>query len=390
MEATRIGIDLAKDVFHLVAMDRRGKLLWRKALRRGRLTEFVARLRPAAIAIEACATAHHWARELQKLGHEVKLIHPTFVTPYRKSGKNDFNDAEAVCEASSRPTMRFVEVRSLAQQDLQSLHRGRRLVMKQRIQAAHQMRSLLAEYGMVAPRGVAALRREAAALCAEPGRLTAALRMVVSNGLEQLGLLERQLRELDLELGRACRADERCARLAEINGVGALIATAMVAKVGNARQFRDGRALSAYLGLVPGQHSSGGKNRLLGITKHGDRYLRTLLIHGARAAVKVAGRRKDQRSLWASRLKLKSGPNVAAVALANKNARVVWKLLTSGERFRPRPAAGEAERAQAAPRLASSRAAGRRAAVRLEHDCKTQGFSRRPPEVVERAAGKSV
>lgn len=371
MEATRIGIDLAKDIFHLVAMDRRGKVVWRRALTRPHLLEFLARLKPAVVGMEACATAHYWAREIQQLGHQVKLINPAFAAPYRKSGKNDFNDAEAVCEAVSRPTMRFVAVKSLSQQDLQSLHRGRRLVMKQRIQVAHQLRGLLAEYGIVVRRGITTLCREAAALVGEPERLTGAMRRVVSNNLEQLALLQRQLRELDLDLGRACRADERCQRLAEVNGVGPLIATATVAKVGNAQQFRTGRALGAYLGLVPRQHSSGGKTVLLGITKHGDRYLRTLLIHGARAALKVAERHRDQRSLWAARLKAKAGPNLAAVALANKNARVLWKLLTSGEHFRSQPPAPKAERAQAAQRLASPRQAGRRAALRLEPDAKT-------------------
>ncbi len=388
METTRIGIDLAKSFFHLVAMDRRGKVRWRKALVRRQLLEFLARLKPGVIGMEACATAHHWAREIHKLGHQVKLINPAFVAPYRKSGKNDLNDAEAVCEALSRPTMRFVEVKSLAQQDLQTQHRARRLVMKQRIQVAHQLRGLLAEYGIVARRGIAALRREVAAL-GEDDRLTAVMGKVAAANLELLALLERQLRELDLDIARACQADERCRRLAEVDGVGPLIATAMVAKVGNAQQFKTPRALSAYLGLVPRQHSSGGKTVLRGITKQGDRYLRTLLIHGARAALRVAERRHDQRSLWASRLKLKRGPNRAAVALANKNARVLWKLLTSGQRFQPQPPAPKAERAQAAHRLASENRAGRRGAMRLEHDCQNPGFFRRPPDPDERAAKKS-
>jgi transposase len=390
MDATRIGIDLAKNVFHLVAMDCRGTVVWRKALTRSKLLAFMALLKPAEVGMEACATAHHWGREIRKLGHEVKLINPAFVTPYRKSGKNDFNDAEAVCEALSRPTMRFVEVKSLAQQDMQSLHGARRLVMKQRTQATNQLRGLLAEYGLIAPRGPAALRREASALSADSERLTAVMQQVTAASLEVLAVLERQLKALDLRIAQACRADENCQRLAEVPGIGPLTATAAVAKVGNARQFGSGRALSAFWGIVPRQHSSGGKTVLLGITKHGDRYMRTLLIHGARAALRVAHRCPDHRSQWAVRLKLKSGPNVAAVALANKNARLIWKLLTSGERYRPQPPAPKAERAPAAQRLASEKSAGRRAALRLEHEPKTPGFFRPPPKPSERTAKKSL
>lgn len=333
MERTRIGIDIAKDVFHLVAMDSRGKVLWRKVLRRRRVLESLAQLKPAEVGMEACATAHHWAREIQKLGHEVKLIHPKFVSPYRKSSKNDFNDAEAIGEAMSRANMRFVEVKTLEQQDMQTLHRIRRLAIKQRTQVANQLRGLLAEYGIAVRQGIAPLRREARELAAEAGRLTGGMRRAVTDNLEQLELLDRQLRALDRDIASRCQTDERCRRVAEVPGIGPLTATAIVAKIGNAGQFPSGRALSAYLGLVPGQNSSGGKNVLLPITKKGDRYLRTLLIHGGRAALQAAGRHNDRRSQWALRLRRKSGPNVAAVALANKNARVVWKLLSSGEHF---------------------------------------------------------
>jgi transposase len=382
MEATRIGIDLAKNLFHLVATDHHGKMLWRKALTRRRLLESLAQLKPAQVGLEACATAHHWAREIQKLGHEVKLIHPKFVTPYRQSSKNDFNDAEAIGEAMSRPRMRFVEIKTLEQQDMQTLHRIRRLAIKQRTQVANHLRGLLAEYGIVVHMGIAALRREATELAAEPGRLTGGMRRGVADNLEQLELLDRQLRALDRDIARACQADERCLRAAEVPGVGPLTATALVAKVGNARQFPSGRALSAYLGLVPDQNSSGGKQVLLPITKKGDRYLRTLLIHGARSALQVAGRYDDGRSQWAVQLRRKSGPNVAAVALANKNARVLWKLLTSGEHFHTQPPVPEAVHAPAAHRRASVQHAGRRGAGRLARDSNiaAQDFSARPPK----------
>jgi transposase len=380
-EPTRIGIDLAKNFFHLVATDNHGKMLWRKALTRRRVLEFLAQVKPAQVGMEACATAHHWAREIQQLGHEVKLIHPKFVTAYRKSSKNDFNDAEAIGEAMSRPSMRFVEIKTLEQQDLQTLHRVRRLAIKQRTQVANHLRGLLAEYGIVVRTGIAALRREATELAAEPGRLTAGMRRAVADNLEQLELLDRQLRALDRDLARACQADERCRRAAEVPGVGPLTATALVAKVGNARQFPSGRALSAYLGLVPDQNSSGGKQMLLSITKKGDRYLRTLLIHGARSALQVASRHDDARSQWAVQLRRKSGPNVAAVALANKNARVLWKLLTSGEHFRPQPPAPKAVRAPAAHRGASEKRAGRCSAERLARGSSIpeQDFPASPP-----------
>jgi transposase len=337
MERTRIGIDIAKNLFHVVAMDRHGKLLWRRALPRRHLLERLAQLEPAQLGMEACATAHYWAREIQQLGHEVKLIHPRFVTPYRKSSKNDFNDAEAICEAMSRANMRFVEIKTLEQQDMQTLHRVRRLAIKQRTQIANHLRGLLGEYGIAMRQGIAPLRREAAELAAEPDRLTAGMRRAVMDSLEQLNLLNRQLTMLDRDIAKLCQTDERSRRLAEVPGVGPLTATAIVAKIGNGRQFPGGRALSAFLGLVPGQNSSGGKNVLLPITKKGDRYLRTLLIHGGRAVLSVAGRHDDPRSQWALRLRRKRGPNVAAVALANKNARVLWKLLTSGEHFRSQP-----------------------------------------------------
>ena len=340
------------------------------------MLEFLAQQKPTVIGMEACATAHYWAREFQRLGHQAKLMHPVYVAAYRKSGKNDFNDAEAICEAMSRPTTRFVEVKTLAQQDLQSVHRTRRLVMKQRTQVAHQLRGLMAEYGIAVRQSIPALRREAVELMSDSERLSGVLRRVVENNLEQLKLLERQLGELDRDIVQACRADERCRRVAEVRGVGPLTATAVVAKVGNARQFPNGRALSAYLGLVPRQNSTGGKTVLLGISKKGDRYVRTLLIHGARAALRVASRHTDRRSQWALKLMHKRGPNLAAVALANKNARVLWKLLAGGEQFKLQPGDAKAERAQTAHRGASENHA-----ARLEDDSTNSEYFPKHPDI---------
>jgi len=373
-EATRIGIDLAKNIFHLVGMDAGGRVVWRKALARRKLLEFLAQQRVAEVGMEACATAHYWGREIQKLGHRVKLIHPRFVTPYRKSDKNDFNDAEAVAEAMSRPTMRFVELKSLAQQDMQSLHQARRLLIKQRTQSANQLRGQLAEYGVIAPRGLSALRRAVAELSGEPQRVTPLMAALAAAGVELLAALESQRQELDRRIQQACRSAERCRRLTAIPGVGPLTATAAVAKVGNARQFPNARALGAFVGLVPSQHSSGGKTVVGGISKRGDRYLRTLLVHGARAALRTAAQHDDRLSRWATALKQKRGANTAAAALANKHARIIWKLLSTGAAFDPQRPTTAAERAPAAQAGASEKSAGPRLALRLEHGRKSRGF----------------
>jgi transposase len=366
-QTTRIGIDLAKNIFHLVGMDASGRVMWRKALARRKLLEFLAQQKAAEVGMEACATAHHWGREIQKLGHRVKLIHPRFVTAYRKSDKNDFNDAEAICEAMGRPTMRFVELKSLVQQDMQSLHQVRRLLIKQRTQSANQLRGLLAEYGAAVPRGLGALRRAVVALSGEAERITPMMMGLAAGILELLAAIESQRQELDRRIGQACGADPRCRALTAIRGVGPITATAAVAKVGNARQFPRARALGAFWGMVPSQHSTGGKTVLGSISKRGDRYMRTLLIHGARAALRTAAAHSDPLSRWVTALKARSGTNLAAVALANKHARIIWKLLSTGEAFNPQRPATAVERAQAAPDLASQKSAGRRLAVRLEH-----------------------
>ena len=337
MKATTLGIDLAKSTFRLHGVDARGAVVLRRQLTRKQLLPFLARLSPCLIGMEACAGAHHWAREIDKLGHDVKLMSPHFVTPYRKSQKNDSNDADAICEAVGRPSMRFVPVKSAAQQDVQALHRIRFQLIKWRTALANEIRGLLAEYGIVIAKGIAPLRRNLP-LILEDGenQLSGFFREMLSEMAERLRLVDQRIRQYDLQVERVFRQDERCQRLARVEGVGVLVATALVAAVGNAHEFKNGRELSAWLGLVPRQHSSGGRNVLLGISKRGDRYLRTLLIHGARAAVRVVERRRDQRSVAITRLKARRGPNVAAVALANHNARVLWALLNRGEEYRPR------------------------------------------------------
>jgi transposase len=335
MKVTRLGIDLAKSVFRMHGVDERGVMVLRRQLTRKQLLPLVAKLPPCLIGLEACAGAHHWAREFEQFGHTVKLMSGHFVAPYRKSQKNDGNDAEAICEAVSRPSMRFVPVKKAAQQDVQALHRIRSQLIKWRTALANEIRGLLAEYGIVVSKGMAPLRRALPSILEdEAGKLSGFFREMLHEMGDRLKLLDERLRQYDRRVERIFGQDERCQRLAQVEGVGPLGATALAAAVGNAHEFKSGRELSAWLGLVPRQRSSGGKAVLLGISKRGDRYLRMLLIHGARSALRTVERRRDPRSLAISRLKARRGPNVAAVALANRNARVLWALLRTGQAYR--------------------------------------------------------
>jgi len=298
----------------------------------------MAQVPACIVAMEACASAHYWARELEQLGHRVRLINPRFVKPYVKANKNDASDAEAICEAASRPSMRFVPVKTAAQLEVQALHRVRQQLVKSRTALINQVRGLLAEHGIVIPRGRAQLQRSLAQILEDADhRLSGLMREILSESSERLKFIEARLRQYELHIERLFRQDPRCRRLAEVEGVGPLIATALVAAVGNAAEFKHGRELAAYLGLVPRHRATGGRTIMLGISKRGDRYLRSLLIHGARAALRTMARRSEQRSAWAGRLKLRRGANVAAVALAHKNARVLWALLRSGEANRLAP-----------------------------------------------------
>ncbi len=286
--------------------------------------------------MEACAGAHHWARQLQSRGYSVRLIPPQFVKPYVKSNKNDANDAEAICEAMSRPNMRFVAVKSIEQQDIQATHRIRAELMTQRTAKANQIRGLVAEYGLVAPLTLRALR--AAIPCwleeAENG-LTGHFRTLLHGLWTDLVTLDDRVLELDREIARLANSNEVTKRLQQLRGVGPMVATALVATVGNARQYHRGRQMAAALGLTPRQHSSGGKNRLLGISKRGDVYLRALVIHGARAVVSQAKHKDDRLSRWVTNIATRRHPNVAAVALANKTARMAWAMLRNETDYDP-------------------------------------------------------
>lgn len=338
MKLSYVGVDLAKNVFQLHGVDRHGNAVWRRRLRRGQwLQVLLETVEPGCvIGMEACGGAHHWARRLQAQGYEVRLIAPQFVKPYVKSQKNDRNDAEAICEAMTRPHMRFVAVKTVAQQDLQALHRVRADLMQHRNAQANQLRGLVAEYGIVAPQTMVALRRVIPDWLedAENG-LSHRFRALLRGLWDDLRYLEQRLRDLDRELQAAADQDPVAKRLQQLRGVGPLVATALVATVGDGSQFRKGRQMAAARGLTPRQHSTGDKCRLLGISKRGDAYLRTLLIHGARAVASQARHRDDPLSRWVTAIAQRSHTNKAAVALANKTTRIAWAMLRQGTDYNP-------------------------------------------------------
>ena len=309
MKVTTLGIDLAKSVFQLDGVDARGVVMLRKQLRRKQVLPFLTRLSPCLVGMEACAGSHYSAREIGKLGHRVRLMSPHLVAPYVKSNKNDRNDAEAICEAVSRPSMRFVPIKSAAQQDLQSLHRVRSQLIRSRTALANEIRGLLGEYGIALAKELRVLRRALPLILEDQDNgLSGVFRETLVEMVERLKFLDERIKRYEQRVKQLFEQDERCQRLAQIQGVGPLIATALIAAVGNAREFRSGHELSAWLGLVPRQQSSGCRNVLLGITKRGDRYLRMLLIHGARAAVQYAERRTDPGGAWISRLRRVADP----------------------------------------------------------------------------------
>lgn len=337
MKFKRIGVDLAKQVFQVHGVDSHEQVVCRKQLKRAQMLDFFRQCEPCLVAMEACGSAHYWARELRTLGHEVRLIAPQFVKPYVKSGKNDANDAEAICEAASRPTMRYVEVKSAEQQASQALHRIRSRLIRARTALVNEIRGLLGEFGLIAvQRGTAATRRliQTAMEDAENG-LPGQMRELLSGLQDELDERDARLSRLDGMIQRQSREDERVKRLLEVEGIGPISATAIVSAVGDARQFSNARQFAAWLGLVPRQHSSGGKERLGSINKQGDTYLRTLLIHGARAVLRHCQNKEDRRSEWLQQLLCRRNMNIATVALANKNARIVWAILSRGENYQP-------------------------------------------------------
>ncbi len=334
MQLTTVGLDIAKSVFQVYGVDAKSKGVVQKPLKRPQVLRYFANLSPCLIGMEACASAHYWQRQLEALGHEVKLINPKYVTPYVKSNKNDARDAEAICEAVTRPNMRFVPKKSIEQQDIQMIHRVRGRLIKQRTALVNQIRGLLGEYGLIIPLGVASVRQQLPQYLEDgDNELTSVSREVFAELYEQLQTLDEQIKGYDQKIKHLVNISDPCKRLLKLPGVGPIVATALLMTVGNGKEFKNGRHMAAYFGLVPKQHSSGGKDRLLGISKRGDRYVRTLLIHGARAVAYRVKNNPEHENQWLYRLIERCGINKAVVAFANKIARQAWVLLARDEHY---------------------------------------------------------
>jgi transposase len=321
---TTVGIDLAKSVFSVHGVDARGGVALRRTVTRGKLLASVAHLPPCLIGLEACSGAHEWARQFQRFGHTVKLMARKFVAPYRKSGKNDGNDAEAICEAVSRPSMRFVPIKSLEQQGVLALHRVRQGFVEERTATINRVRGVLAEFGMVIAQRAIEVRRQVPALLE---RLPAHAARCIADLLTHLRILDERVREYEAVIAAHAREDRDAQLVQQRAGIGPITASALIASVGDAHEFKNGRQFSAWLGLVPRQYSTGGKVRLGHITRRGDGYLRTLLIMGARSVLQRAARAQDPLSRWALALKERRGYHRTCVAIAAKNARVIWAML---------------------------------------------------------------
>jgi transposase len=335
MTVKMIGLDIAKHVFQVHGADGSGKAVLKKRLRREQVSEFFGSVPRCIVAMEATRGAHYWARVIGTFGHEIRLIAPQFVKPYVRGQKNDMQDAAGICEAASRPEMRFVPQKSIPQQDMQMLHRIRSRLVGNRTQLGNQIRGLLAEYGVIIPLHLSHLRRQLIELTSEPhSQLTPFAQELFVSLYEELCGIDERIQAMERRIQQAFQREEACQKIAQVEGVGPLIATAIVAAIANGKAFRNGRELSAWLGLVPRQHSSGDKQRLLGISKRGDPYLRMLLIHGARSVVYRCVTKTDSRSRWIADKQRRLGTTKACVAVANKNARIIWALLAKDEPYR--------------------------------------------------------
>lgn len=335
MNIKALGIDIAKNVFELHGVDTNGKTVFKKRLMRDKLPEVIAQLPTCLIGIEACGGSHYWGRKFKAMGHDVRLINPQFVKPYVKSNKNDSQDAEAICEAVQRPSMRFVGIKHVEQQDILAIHRVRERLVRQRTAIVNQTRGLLMEYGIVVAQSTAQIRQKLTAIIEDTeNELTSLGRELFRDLQMQFYAIDEKVSEYDKKIERLCRENETCKRLTQVQGVGAITATALVATIGDARVFKNGREMAAFIGLVPKQHSSGGKQVLLSISKRGDRYLRCLLVHGARAVMSRRKHLPTKKGLWLKALEERRGRNRTTIALANKNARVLWAMMARDEDYK--------------------------------------------------------
>ncbi len=336
MQITTIGLDIAKHVFQLIACDVRGKVVKKKRLRRGQVLRYFAQLPRVLIGIEGCASAHYWGRELSAQGHEVALLPARYVKGYVRGNKNDYNDALAIAEAVRCSEMRRIPIKTAAQQDVQALHRLREGQIKGRTAHANRVRGLLAEYGIIVPQGLASLRRRIPEILEDGDNgLSPMFRELLAQSWDQLHALDEQIVEYDRRVRAHSRADEHCRRLQTVPGYGPIVASVFAAYVGDGRGYRRGRDVSASVGLVPGQYGTGGKTVLLSISKRGDRYVRCLLVHGARSVVRAAVHKDDPLSRWINQLRERRGVNKATVALANKMARIGWAVIRTQRDYQP-------------------------------------------------------
>lgn len=329
-DITAVGIDTAKTTFYLSGFSASGEMMGRKKLSRAGLKKWLVKQSPLTVYMEACGGSHEWGRTLKEMGHTVKLIAPHFVTPFRQGEKNDWNDALAIGIAGAQPTMRFVAVKNVDQQTIQSLHRVRSRLQRDRVAVSNQLRGLLMEFGEVLPRSIPVLRKRVPGIL-ELSKFDGVLGELLQGLLDELKQRDEQVKQYTIWIEQLAKADPVAKALMELQGIGPITASALSAEVADARVFRNGRQLSAYLGLVPRQFSTGGRTRLGSITKRGDRYLRQLLVHGARSVIRHLGDKQDRTSRWIRALIARRGMNKAVVALANKQARWAWAVMAKAQ-----------------------------------------------------------
>lgn len=337
MHIKRLAIDLAKDVFQLYGVDENRNVIIEKRIKsREKFVEFITKLGPCELVMEACSGANYWARKFTAMGYKVMLISPQYVKPYIQRNKNDYRDVRGIMEASYWSGISFVTPKTIEQQDIQSLLRIRNNLLETRTAISNQLRGLMSEYGVTVKTGYENLRSELPGIfdrCNENG-LSQMIKELIEGQYNMLLVIQEQIDVLDIQIKQLSTMNDTCKRLQKIEGIGPISALAIIALVGNGSGFKNGRHFAAYMGLTPKQHSSGSRECLLGISKRGDRYLRSLLIHGGRAVVRTAEKKTDSRSTWVNRIKDKGGYNKAAVAVANKNARIVMAMILSGEEYK--------------------------------------------------------